>query len=695
VNKGTTEGDLDTLLKNLGFIKGNPFISLEAGKEEGKEWFYASFVEPPRFAEILGDAASPQPALVFAPRGSGKTALRVMLDYYCHRGYIPGGKVLSILHTDLSRLEEIARLNPQIPLSRFHAEMILRSGLAALCRQAKAEPTLQDTLQKELKADERAYLRWYISLYGQNLSLSQMRFLRQLGLYPESQEGLGFLAKREEEPTHLFSDLLGDKPGSSYVLLLQQFVELLLNPKLFVACYVLVDGVDELESTATDWAYAIALVEPLAANLKLLDLAGVGFKFFLPAEMKPYLEAREAVRRDRVLWYDLVWTKERLLELLHKRLLAFSDYHIESLDQISVDALKGGRLEREMVEACAASPRTLLRLGQDLLRQQAALVSEEEKDWRIREIAWKRAREVVLSDVKGGLTTVAVEPPPATVEDVREQLFHLILQNYPAPIALTCRDYLIQPEPPHKLRRLLDLFEVTLGFCGVLMIAQYCQQVESAQGRQPKSLAQVVGGGCSRTTLGTWQWILIRLTGVSGSLGKTSIGRQLHRFLGGKSGKAIERLIELRNQMAHSAQRADEAYYRQQLAEAESWLFAIMEGLTFLADVNLIQVNNLRKQEQQYLHQARLYRGDNPTFPWIDIELPFSLECGKLLIIHHDSVLTAHPLLVVERCPECGQEELFLYQRIEGDELFYHSFFTGHNLPTAKHRADIAALLGI
>ena len=695
MNKGATEGDLNTLLKNLGF-QVNPFASLEAGKEEGEEWFYESFVEPPHFDEIVGDARSPQPALIFAPRGSGKTALRVMLDYYCRRGYVPGGKVLSVLHTDLSSLEEIVRLNPQIPLSRFHTEMILRAGLVALCRQAKEEPTLRDTLQKELEPDEQAYLCWYISLYGRNLSLSQTHFLRQLGLHPKSQEEIGFLAKREGWPIHLFSDLLEDKLGGSYVLLLQHFVELLLNPRLFAACYVLVDGVDELESTAANWAYAAALVEPLAANLKLLDLPGVGFKFFLPAELKPYLEAREAVRCDRVLWYDLAWTKERLLELLHKRLLVFSDYHVENLDQVCVDALKGGRLEREMVEACGDSPRNLLRLGQELLRQQAALVSEEEEDWRIQESAWDRVRETVVSEVQDRrLPTVTVEPSQAAVGDARKRLFQRVLQEYPGPIALTCRDYLIQPEPLHKLWKLLDLFEITLGFCGVLMMAQYRQQVKLSQGRRPKSLAQVVGSGCDRIALGTWQWILTRLTGVSGSLGKTRIGTQLHRLLSENSGKAIKCLIELRNQMAHSAQRADEAYYQQQLTEAESWLVAIMEGLTFLEDVKLIRVDNLRRRGDQYLHQARLYRGDNPSFPWVYVDLPFPLDCGKLLIIHYGDVLTVHPLLVVERCPECGQEELFLYQRLNGNELLYHSFFTGHNLPTAKHRTEIADLLGI
>jgi len=395
-HESSVSGSLETFLKNLGFT-GHPFASLEAGKEEGEEWFYASFVEPPRFSEIVGDARFPRSMLVFAPRGCGKTALRVMLDYYCRRGYIPGGKVLSILHTDLSAIEEAERLNPQIPLSRFHAEMILRAGLAALCRQAKDEPALQNTLQDELKSDERAYLRWYVYEYGRNLSLSQMRLLRQLNLYPESQEGLGFLPKpkQEEGPTQIFSDLLEDKRLGSYVSLLGHFVDLVRRLG-FQAVYILIDGVDELAETAADFSNAARLIKPLAANLKLLDLPGIAFRFFLPAEIRPYMEMSENVRRDRVLWYDLKWDTSHLLELLHKRLLVFSRYHIESLDQICVDALKGGRLESEMVEACGGSPRTLLRLGQETLNQQAVMMKDG-NNWLISETAWQRAREMVLS----------------------------------------------------------------------------------------------------------------------------------------------------------------------------------------------------------------------------------------------------------------------------------------------------------
>ena len=321
-------------------------------------------------------------------------------------------------------------------------------------------------------------------------------------------------------------------------------------------------------------------------------------------------------------------------------------------------------------------------------------MSEEEKDWRIREAAWERVQEVMSLEKRGLPPSIAVEAPPAEIKDGREQLFQRVLQDYPGPIALTCRDYLIQPEPLNKLKRLLDLFEITLGFCGVLMMAQYRQQVESAQERRPKSLALAVGSSCRRINLGTWRWILNRLIGISGSIGKTQVGSKLQRFLN-ESGDAIQYLIDLRNREAHGALRADKDYYRQQLTEAEVRLIAVLKGLSFLADISLIQVDNLRRQGDKYLHRARLYRGDNPNFPWIEFTLHFPLECDKLLVIYHQNALILHPLLVVERCPVCGQKELFLYQRLDNDELVYHSFSSGHPLHTIKLRAEIANLLGI
>lgn len=691
-------GSLDTLLKNLGFVRGNPFASLEAGKEEGQDWFYESFVEPPRFDEIVGDARSPQPMLIFAPRGSGKTALRVMVHYYCRRGYVPGGgQVLSILHTDLSLIQEMARENPQADLARYHVQTILRAAVVALARQLGEDPSFRGRLRTQ-PAEEQTLLRWFVLTFGQDLSAVEWRWLREAGFV--SRPPLGFpLPPRPGEAAipspagdvaDLQSLLEGESPYS-YVRLFRRFVELALGAG-FQAVYVLVDGVDELASTAAEFGYAARLVEALAANLKILDAPGVAFRLFLPAEMRPYLEALGSVRDDRIIWYDLIWKPEQLLALLHKRLDVFSEGRVPGLDSICADDLPPGQLEKAMVQAAEGSPRTLLRLGQALLRQQAALLGpEEQADWRLRKEAWERARDEILPH--------RAKPPPAgqpaEPESGQTSAWLRILAAYPSPIALACRDYLIRQEPMARFLRLLDAFEATVSFCGVLMLAQYRQQVEQAasQGQRARSLQSAVGKDCRRMSLGRWLWLLERLTGLSGSLGRTPLGSQLQRLLQDESGAAIQRLEKLRNQVAHQAH--PPGFYEEHLAPAEKDLLTVLTGLNFLAGTVLFQPLNLRRLGDGYLHLVRCYQGDNPLFTEEQWSLTIPLSCDRLWFSQGDRLLALFPFLLAERCPVCGHDEVFTYQRLDDDNnLIYHNFASGHSLTTAQYRSAFTELFG-
>jgi hypothetical protein len=64
------------LLDNLGFNL-DPFAKNNADEEDRLKSY---FIEPPFFKAVYGDLASPKSAVVFAPRGGGKTALKRMLE---------------------------------------------------------------------------------------------------------------------------------------------------------------------------------------------------------------------------------------------------------------------------------------------------------------------------------------------------------------------------------------------------------------------------------------------------------------------------------------------------------------------------------------------------------------------------------------------------------------------------------------
>src|SRR5579863_4103367 len=66
----------ETLLSSLGFSQ-DPFASWDADAEDRLESY---FIEPPFFKAVHGEPTHPVAAVVFAPRGGGKTALRRMIE---------------------------------------------------------------------------------------------------------------------------------------------------------------------------------------------------------------------------------------------------------------------------------------------------------------------------------------------------------------------------------------------------------------------------------------------------------------------------------------------------------------------------------------------------------------------------------------------------------------------------------------
>lgn len=62
--------------KKMGF-KDDPFASTNALQEEFLEEY---FVTPPYYCSLVGSVKNPKSSFVIAPRGTGKTAQRLMLE---------------------------------------------------------------------------------------------------------------------------------------------------------------------------------------------------------------------------------------------------------------------------------------------------------------------------------------------------------------------------------------------------------------------------------------------------------------------------------------------------------------------------------------------------------------------------------------------------------------------------------------
>jgi hypothetical protein len=103
------------------------------------------------------------------------------------------------------------------------------------------------------------------------------------------------------------------EPGSPLELL-ERFIALA-RPLGIDAFYVLVDKIDETDKTDKDATKAAVLVLPLLTNLKLFEIPGIGFKFFLWERMRPIL-VEKGVRFDKIRNERIVWTEESCAKCL-------------------------------------------------------------------------------------------------------------------------------------------------------------------------------------------------------------------------------------------------------------------------------------------------------------------------------------------------------------------------------------------
>ena len=363
-----------------------PFDRLEAENEElALPGFLATcFVEPRSFARVLGQADAPVSSLLFAARGTGKTACRVMLQYYCQTGQVNAERrripnktsfVLSVPHVHLQQVLSMAKAaaSPSGVLQvsvECHAVEILRRAVPALADSLAKAPELSGRL-RQLSVEDRLDLSWLIVAYGHYLSLAQATFLSQLGVaFPDfGHPPIGF--RVDDHPSARGPDwtaaIMHGRATASPLDHITQFARIM--PRLgFLASYVLIDGIDEFEESADNPQFGFAVLRPLLACLRLMDeTPHLALKYFLPANLEPLVRTDEAVRRDRGFVIEtIIWTEADLVQILRRRLDALKAAAESGQDrmQAGFDALcvpdLHGQVEHDLATVAAGNPRHLL-----------------------------------------------------------------------------------------------------------------------------------------------------------------------------------------------------------------------------------------------------------------------------------------------------------------------------------------------
>jgi hypothetical protein len=461
----------------------------------------------------------------------------------------------------------------------------------------------------------------------------------------------------------------------------------------FGAVYVLVDGLDEFAYSADlSTGRSVDIILPLIANLRLMNgIPRLAFKVFLPAETASAIRHHPAVRQDRLGYETIAWTDDGLKEILQRRLAAYGP--IGELDMLCAPEIRG--FVQVLIQAAGGNPRRMLRLCEAMLQAHLSRPLDQPADengetaFLFTREDWEAAQRHIAQEDGPGIPLQAESQEEAPIASPTAVPHSSVLERYPSPIALVYLDYLRRQESFERLGRLLDLFEVTASFVGIVLLMQL---FALAQDRIRAKL-QAARLRLERPGLGTWLTVWERVPGLCNASGGGFYSRRLQSLFT-RNQAVLDSLRVLRNETRGHGTTGSERAALEIIEQYEPSVLNILDSLGFLADTRLIQVKDMRMEQGLFAHRVRAFVGDNPNFPWEYVHLRKALECDKMLLLRGETDLSLHPLLLNTFCTECRQNTVFFYQKVEDQAVHYLAYSCGHRLVATELVQDVTQIVG-
>jgi hypothetical protein len=348
---------LSKFLTFFGFTE-NPFASTNADKEPKLSKY---FVPPPYFTSVLGDARDPKSNLVFAPRGGGKTAQKVMLEERASSA--EGTAFLAITYDSFRSLPKKRASSASIEWHLTQVIERLLIGALALIGERKLQL---------LNSNEKKILSYAIDKYLGSLSAAEaaITFNAVKTNFDHASE---FISKHKSNIVKLVSAipmLFGLSPleleagkselkDESPIWVIEKLIEIIRKSGV-ESIYILVDRIDEVTEFSNDAAACAKFIHPLLSDLSLLELDGLAFKIFLWDQLEEEL-TQLGMRSDRVLVHRLSWTPKNLSEMLSKRLATYSGEKVNDLNSLTAPDVEID-LQKLVCVLGNGSPRDVIRL---------------------------------------------------------------------------------------------------------------------------------------------------------------------------------------------------------------------------------------------------------------------------------------------------------------------------------------------
>lgn len=361
--------------ENLGF-SNHPFAHTNADEEAMLSEY---FIPPPFFDAVIGDPQTPNASIVFAPRGGGKTAQRLMVERE--------GRRMNVLPVTYDRFEFSAGQEIEDIGLQYHIRNIIIRILVTLLATFSENPEEMNKLERQSKKTLSSFISTYL---GPMTSQQFQEILNNIRSIPERiktywHENLGifdslinYLLKRYDlDIVTDAADIPQDEKTLSQTYKFQLQILLEIVRELGIgSIYVLIDKLDETEKTGASPENTFLLLRPILLDLELLSLDGYGFKLFVWDKILPLF--REHARPDRVPQHNIEWDIRRLQELLNARLSAFSEGKITSFKELLAEEV-GYDVDYAICLFANKSPRNVIRICEKILAVQAEMEPESSR----------------------------------------------------------------------------------------------------------------------------------------------------------------------------------------------------------------------------------------------------------------------------------------------------------------------------
>jgi hypothetical protein len=370
----------------------NPFQPLDASADARLSDY---LVEHHILATIWGDWHS----FVFAPAGGGKTALRMRTSQLCWVGqatnhpfsisYLP--PFLIWRHTHPSRDEHLEAL-AQAGAIRLLLALVYRPHWFLELR-----PLDQQAVYQSLVWNLPGNLNFWLSQVEESQSIAPLLdIFDPTFILPDPPNALVLQQLCNSLRAQSAKAIALPDPIERW----NHLVDVLLRILGFRAIYILIDGLDAVQETATDVKTA---VECLATLLPLIDewqTQPLFIKGYLPQDTRDYLTARFPSLVTHAQTATIQWTPALLAEVVRRRVYVASEGAFGSLDAIASPAIRD--LETVLAKIAFPLPREMLVLTQRVLVEHinrfgaTGIIQPEDVDAAL---AWYQAQHPTASHV--------------------------------------------------------------------------------------------------------------------------------------------------------------------------------------------------------------------------------------------------------------------------------------------------------